>query len=106
VLVVVLLLMGRLGLTFALLFFLFAVLYDVVLTVAALVLDDLLFKRFARARDLAMMIAAAFFQYLGFRQLLAFQRTLSFVNVFLFERRWGAIARTRIPNPASGRERA
>lgn len=93
---------GRLETSFALLFFLFAILYDIVLTGLALILDDLLFRRYERARDLARMIAASFIAYLGYRQVLAFTRSFAFLTVFRRKRHWGHIQRTAVSRPQLG----
>ena len=61
-------------------------------------IDDLLFKRYERARDLLKMIAAAFFEFLGYRQILAVQRTASFLNVLFRRGHWGKAKRTQIPH--------
>ncbi len=89
-------LLGRLEAEFAVLFFVFAILYDIVLTVGALILDDLLFRRYSRTRDLARMIAGSFMAYLGYRQILAFQRSLSFITVFFKKRKWEKVKRHAI----------
>ena len=80
----------------ALLIFVLAVLYGTLLSVMALVLDDLLFKRYERARDLLKMIAAAFVEYFGYHQLLALQRTASFLNVVFRRGHWGKAKRSHI----------
>jgi cellulose synthase/poly-beta-1,6-N-acetylglucosamine synthase-like glycosyltransferase len=87
---------GRLNPGIALLFFVLAVLNGIILSVTALVLDDLLFKRYERTRDLLKMIGAAFIEYCGFRQVLALQRTASFLNVVLRRGHWGKAKRTEI----------
>jgi cellulose synthase/poly-beta-1,6-N-acetylglucosamine synthase-like glycosyltransferase len=89
---------GRLNPGIAILFFVLAILNGIILSVTALVLDDLLFKRYERSRDLLKMIAAAFFEYLGYRQVLAAQRTLSFLNVLFRHGHWGKVKRTQIPH--------
>jgi cellulose synthase/poly-beta-1,6-N-acetylglucosamine synthase-like glycosyltransferase len=94
VLLVSLWLFGRLNPGIALLIFVLAMVNGIILSVMALVLDDLLFKRYERGRDLLKMIAAAFFEYLGYRQVLAAQRTVSFLNVLLRRRHWGEVKRS------------
>jgi cellulose synthase/poly-beta-1,6-N-acetylglucosamine synthase-like glycosyltransferase len=97
----VLWLFGRLNPGIALLFFVLAIVNGIILSVMALVLDDLLFKRYERARDLLKMIAAAFFEFLGYRQVLAVQRTASFLNVLFRRGHWGKAKRTQIPHDES-----
>jgi cellulose synthase/poly-beta-1,6-N-acetylglucosamine synthase-like glycosyltransferase len=81
-------LLGLLEPHFALLFFFLAVLYGILITLLALVLDDLVFRRYERPADLLRLILASVLEYLGFRQVLAFRRALSFVTVFR-SRAWG-----------------
>ena len=93
---------GRLNPGIAVLFFVLAVLNGIILSVAALVLDDLLFKRYERSRDLLKMIGAAFIEYCGFRQLLALQRTASFLNVVFRRGHWGKADRMSMPDSGGG----
>lgn len=88
----------RLNPGIALLFFVLAIMNGIILSVMALVLDDLLFKRYERARDLLKMIGAAFLENLGYRQVLAVQRTASFLNVLFRRGQWGQVKRTQIPH--------
>jgi cellulose synthase/poly-beta-1,6-N-acetylglucosamine synthase-like glycosyltransferase len=80
---------GRLEPTFALLFFGLAVGYGLLLSVAALNLDDLLFKRYGRTRDLALMLLGSLLEFLGYRQMLAAVRAAGFVTVFMRGQSWG-----------------
>jgi cellulose synthase/poly-beta-1,6-N-acetylglucosamine synthase-like glycosyltransferase len=80
---------GQLDLTFALLFFALAVGYGLLLSVAALNLDDLLFKRYGRTRDLALMLLGSLLEFLGYRQALAAVRAAGFLTVFLRGQSWG-----------------
>lgn len=89
-------LLGRLNLKFAVLFFVFAVFYALILSVGALIIDDLVFKRHDRPGDLLRLIIASVLEHLGYRQIVAFQRTLSFLNVLRLRGKWGMIHRTRI----------
>ena len=88
----------RLNPGIALLFFVLAIMNGIILSIMALVLDDLLFKRYERARDLLKMVAAAFFEFMGYRQILAVQRTASFLNVLFRRGQWGKVKRTQIPH--------
>lgn len=92
--VLYLFLTGALSPQFFFLFFLLSVFFGILLSVAALNLDDLLIRRYGRARDLAKMMVGSVLEFLGFRQLLVVVRTLSFITV-LFSRGWGPIRRQR-----------
>ena len=90
---------GRLEAPLAVLFFLLAVLYGLLLSIAALNLDALLFRRYERARDLAWMMAGTLIEFLGYRQLLAAVRAFGFLTVFTRRRKWGRLKRTRFEGP-------
>ena len=71
--------------------------YGLLLSVAALNLDDLLFKRYGRTRDLALMLLGSLLEFCGYRQLLAAVRAAGFVTVFRRGRGWGGQpTRTRL----------
>jgi cellulose synthase/poly-beta-1,6-N-acetylglucosamine synthase-like glycosyltransferase len=89
---------GRLDERFAVLFLALAVLYGIVLSLTALILDDLLFHRYERTRDLGRMVGAAFLEYFGYRQILALRRSWAFVNVLRHKGKWGRITRRAIPS--------
>ena len=88
----------RLNPGIAALFVVLAVLNGIILSVTALVLDDLLFKRYERTRDLLKMIGAAFLEYCGFRQVLALRRTASFLSVVFRRGHWGKAKRKSMPD--------
>jgi cellulose synthase/poly-beta-1,6-N-acetylglucosamine synthase-like glycosyltransferase len=88
--------MGKFDVRFAVLFFVLAILYNIMLSLLALIVDDLLFQRYERASDLAKMMLSAFLEFIGYRQVLALRRTVASVT-FLFRRgHWGRIRREKI----------
>jgi cellulose synthase/poly-beta-1,6-N-acetylglucosamine synthase-like glycosyltransferase len=87
--------------SFAVLFFILAVLYNIMLSLLALIVDDLLFQRYERARDLGWMMLSAFLEFIGYRQVLTVRRTIAFFTTFLRRKEWGVISRTAIA-PAPG----
>ena len=99
-LIPILLFSGRFDMTFALLFFALAILYNIMLSLLALVVDDLLFLRYDRARDLAKMTMSAFLEFIGYRQILAARRSVAFFTGLFRRRQWGQIKRTPIQAPA------
>jgi cellulose synthase/poly-beta-1,6-N-acetylglucosamine synthase-like glycosyltransferase len=66
--------LGMLNTTAAVLYLLAALGYGVLLSIVAIVVDDLTYKTYRRWSDLAVLVAAAFVENLGFRQLHAFWR--------------------------------
>ena len=95
-----LVLTGRLDVGFALGFVAVALASGLGLSILALLLDDLLFRRYASAGDLAKMMAGALLEFVGYRQLLTVQRTLALFGLLDRRRRWGRIRRTAIGHEA------
>lgn len=93
---VALLLAGRLDPAFALSFLALALASGLALSLLALLLDDLLVRRYASASDLAKMMVGAVIEFVGYRQLLAVQRTLALFGLLDRNRRWGRIKRTAL----------
>lgn len=102
-LIPILLLSGRFDMTFALLFFALAILYNIMLSLLALIVDDLLFLRYDRARDLGKMTLSAFLEFIGYRQVLAARRAIAFFTGLFRRRHWGHIKRTSISSPAASK---
>lgn len=106
VLVAVLWAMGRLDPGFAVLFLVLAILYGILISLTALILDDLLFRRYESRADLGRLILGAVGEYLGFRQVLAIRRLLSFFTVHTHADYWGKADRKAIHQPAPDRQAA
>jgi cellulose synthase/poly-beta-1,6-N-acetylglucosamine synthase-like glycosyltransferase len=79
-------LLGRVSPLHALDFFLAAFVLGIVLSVAAIALEEQTFRRYPRRRDLAGLFALAIFEVLGYRQLNAWWR---------IQGMWAAISGTR-----------
>jgi cellulose synthase/poly-beta-1,6-N-acetylglucosamine synthase-like glycosyltransferase len=106
VMVAVLWWMGRLDAHFAVLFLTLAILYGILISLTALILDDLLFRRYESRADLGRLILGAVGEYLGFRQVLAVRRLLSFFTVFTKADYWGKPQRRAIPHGAEADSQA
>jgi hypothetical protein len=66
--------LGMLNTTAAVLYLLAALGYGVLLSIVAIVVDDMTYKTYRRWSDLAVLVVAAFVENVGFRQLHAFWR--------------------------------
>ncbi|HXG58179.1 MAG TPA: glycosyltransferase [Thermoanaerobaculia bacterium] len=91
--------LGLFDVQFALMFFSLAVMYNIMLSLLALIVDDLLFQRYDRPVDLVKMMFAAFFEFIGYRQILTFRRAAAFVTVLFRRGHWGRIRRETIARP-------
>jgi cellulose synthase/poly-beta-1,6-N-acetylglucosamine synthase-like glycosyltransferase len=77
----------------ALLFFLAAISYGVLLSVASVVLEELTLRRYPKVWHLLILVAAGVIESLGFRQLLTIWRAGAFIDVFRRRKGWGAMER-------------
>jgi len=78
---------GLLSVEFLRAYFLLAIVYGWLLSLSAVILDDLLFRRYERARDLLKLVLLSPWEYLGYHQLLALGRVGALFR--LAENRWG-----------------
>lgn len=84
------------------LFFLAAVLYGMILSVASVVLEELSTKRYPKVKNLLLLVAASLVENLGFRQLLTVWRALAFVDVLRGKKSWGVMERHGVLVDARG----
>ena len=82
-------LLGILNMEFFLLFLLVAVFYGVFLSIAAVLLEEISFRRYPAWEDLARLIWYAIWENLGYRQLLALFKVKAFFDFIRRRRRWG-----------------
>ncbi|MFO7867121.1 MAG: glycosyltransferase [Candidatus Aminicenantes bacterium] len=65
---------GMLHWTYALFFFILAFLWGIWINLASIFLDNILYKRYKKIKDILKLFLFAFLENLGFRQLLTFER--------------------------------
>ena len=97
--------LGILSLEFFLLFVAVAVLYGVLLSIAAILLEEISFRRYPGWIDLTKLIVFAILENFGYRQVLAFFKVKAFWDVIRRRRAWGKMERagfqTANPRPPS-----
>lgn len=86
---VVALLLGLVSTTYALTFFMVAVVFGMALSVAAVALEELGFRRYPRLGDLAHLFFLGIIENLGYRQLTAYWRFMGLVSAFRRKKGWG-----------------
>ena len=92
--VVLFYLFGMLSRDFALLFFLVAFGWGVLISWGSILLDNLLFRRYGSLRDILKLMLFSVFEIFGYRQLIVMER---FVATFQFWKRvWGKPKRKKI----------
>ena len=86
--------MGDADGSFALLFFLVAYGFGVLLTCLTLVLDELSFPRYGQVRDRLVLVPWAVLESLGYRQLTVYWRLRGLVKYLRGRKDWGVMTRT------------
>ena len=84
---------GAVDLHFAWLFMCVAVLYGVLLSTWAIMLEEVTFRRYPRKTDPLWLLFFAFVEAFGYRQLTVWYRLKSFWKVLRGDQRWGAMRR-------------
>jgi cellulose synthase/poly-beta-1,6-N-acetylglucosamine synthase-like glycosyltransferase len=79
---------GLLGWTFAELFFVAAVLYGTLISLSAVVLEELTFRRYPRARDLLVLAGFAVLENFGYRQLTTWWRVCGTMDFLRNKQGW------------------
>ena len=84
---------GLLDWRFAELFFLAAVVYGSLLSVAAVVLEELSFRRYPKVTDLLRLVAYGVLENFGYRQLATWWRIVGVIDHVRGKRGWGTMKR-------------
>jgi hypothetical protein len=84
---------GQLSTVFLLGFFVVAVLLGILLSLAALVLEEHSFRRHRDGREVARLIGFSVVENIGYRQLIAFWRFLAFFDLARGRGDWGDMRR-------------
>lgn len=85
--------MGSLSMAFATTFLEIGILYAVLGSVLAVLLEDLSFRRYPRIHDLGLLVLAAIVEHLGYRQLTVWWRVRSFWEFWRGDLSWGVMER-------------
>jgi len=87
------LLFGAVDLNFVWLFLSVAVLYGMLLSVWAILLEEVSFRRYTRPADVLRLLCTCVVEAFGYRQLTLFFRLKAFWRMLRGDRRWGAMQR-------------
>jgi cellulose synthase/poly-beta-1,6-N-acetylglucosamine synthase-like glycosyltransferase len=85
--------LGLLDWRMAQLLFLAAVLYGTMISVAAVLLEELSFRRYLRLADVGRLLVAAVFENFGYRQLTTWWRLKGVIDYLKGNRGWGTMTR-------------
>jgi cellulose synthase/poly-beta-1,6-N-acetylglucosamine synthase-like glycosyltransferase len=91
---------GAINTSFALLFLLVAWGYGMLLSLWAVVLDEVSFRRYGRLGDLARLLLYATLETFGYRQRTVWWRLKAFVGVWRRGRTWGEMVRKGFATPS------
>jgi hypothetical protein len=87
----VLLLLGSVTTLYAVAFIMVAIVFGMVISIAAVCLEELTFRRYRRASDLARLLLLSFAENFGYRQLSTWWRFRGLLNARKMG--WGAMVR-------------
>ncbi|MHB0962229.1 MAG: glycosyltransferase family 2 protein [Gemmatimonadaceae bacterium] len=95
------LMVGAVNMPFALVFLAVAVGYGILLSMWAIVLEEVTFRRYNARRDLWRLLFFALIEGFGYRQLTVFYRLHAFWKVMRGEKGWGVMQREGFAKPAA-----
>jgi len=90
---------GLLDWRFAELLFLAAVLYGTLISLAAILLEEVSFRRYPRLRDLLLLACVGVIENFGYRQLTTWWRVMGIVDFFRNRQGWGTMTRKGFTAP-------
>jgi cellulose synthase/poly-beta-1,6-N-acetylglucosamine synthase-like glycosyltransferase len=85
--------LGLLNVQYFLLFLIFAIVFGVFLSVAAVLLEEISFRRYPGWEHLAMLVVIGVAENFGYRQILALFKVKAFFDFLLRRRAWGRMER-------------
>ena len=91
-------LVGMLNTPYMVAFLAVAFLLSMLLSIFAVLLDDIAFRRHARARDLALLILVSVVENLGYRQITVWWRVQAFWQYWRGDSGWGQMERRGLSN--------
>ena len=91
--------LGFIDVLFAELFFVSAVLYGTLISVSAVLLEEISFRRYPRMTDLLRLCAYGVFENFGYRQMTAWWRFWGIIDYFRGRQGWGAMTRKGFARP-------
>ena len=93
--------LGILNFQFFVLFFILSVLFGIFLSVAAVLLEEISFRRYPKWLDLAKLIVYAVLENFGYRQILSIFKVKAFYDFVRRRRGWGEMKRKGFAKRAS-----
>ena len=88
--------MGAINMTFAMLFLVVAILLGAILSISAVLLEEMTTKRYERPFDVIVLALYAVFENIGFRQIHAWWRLRGLFDYLKGNKEWGTMVRKGI----------
>ena len=95
--------LGMVDFSFFALFLTVAILIGVILSTGAVVLEELFYRRYPKTSDIVRLVAAAFLENFGYRQLTVWWRVKAFWDYFTGKTAWGKMERKGFIKTLGGR---
>jgi hypothetical protein len=92
------LLLGWIQIEFALLFLMVSILFGLLLTVSAILLEEFTLRKYARTGDFIRLVAGGLLEGFGYRQLTCWWRLKGTYDWLRGKRAWGAMERSGFAN--------
>lgn len=99
--ILVLAIRGSLDLQMVILFFIVSLLYGVMFSVGAVLLEELSFSRYPNPKHLALLLAMGVLENFGYRQMTVWWRVRSFYDYARRKKDWGTMTRTEFAKAKS-----
>ena len=85
--------LGKVNYPFALDFFLLAIVFGTLISLAAILLEEFFLRRYPRLTDILIIIAFGVLENFLYRQFLSFVRAKAFFDLTRGEKKWGQMER-------------
>jgi cellulose synthase/poly-beta-1,6-N-acetylglucosamine synthase-like glycosyltransferase len=91
--------LGVVDLYYAKLLFLVAIVYGTINSIAAVLIEEVSFRRYPRLRDVSMLMLAGVIENFGYRQMTTWWRVRGIVDFLRGKQTWGAMTRKGFKQP-------
>jgi cellulose synthase/poly-beta-1,6-N-acetylglucosamine synthase-like glycosyltransferase len=88
-----LLLLGYLDVSYVAAFMVMSILYSILVSILAVLLEDVTFRRYTNPRDMVVLVGAAVLEHLGYRQLTVWWRVRALWEFWRGDLSWGVMER-------------
>jgi len=98
---IILFFLGWISREFVILFFFLAIIWGMWLNLGSIILDNMIYRRYDRVKDLLKLCLFGLLEYLGYRQLIVVERFIA--TILFWKKDWGKPKRQEIKNETAER---